>query len=158
MTASQPYAAEGAPVVDISAKWIFQLRLGRMDEGPGADFGIAGHFDIDQIGTAVLQRLFQRRLEMIRRGNASRADAKRVRELDEIRIDQVGGDETSVKALALVAPHIAVRIVVEHEHDDADLELHGGRQFLHAEHEAAVAGDRDHGRSGWATLAPSAVG
>ena len=45
--------------------------------------------------------------------------------------------------LALVAADVAIGVVVEYQRDDADLVLHRRREFLHAEHEAAVAGDGD---------------
>jgi hypothetical protein len=81
---------------------------------------------------------------MIRRGHARSANAKGFRELDEIRIDEVGRHHAAVKTFALVAADIAIGVVVEHQRHHADLELHGSRQFLHAEHEAAVTGDGDH--------------
>src|ERR1700723_1374804 len=81
---------------------------------------------------------------MIGRGDPRGADAEGLREFDKIRIDQVGRHDPTVKTLALVAPHIAVGIVIEHEYDNADVELYGRGEFLHAEHEAAVARDRNH--------------
>src|ERR1700691_573755 len=80
---------------------------------------------------------------MIGRGDTRSANAKGLPEFDEVRINEIGCDYPALEAFALVAPHIAIRIVIEHKHDYADLELHGGRQFLHAEHEAALARDRN---------------
>src|SRR5665647_1504022 len=113
-----------------------RLRLRRMDERPRRGFGIPGHFDVDQIGAAMRQRLFQRGAESLRRRHARRADAEGFREFDKIRIDEVGRHHAALEALALVAPHISIRIVVEHQRDHADVELYGGGEFLHAEHEA----------------------
>src|SRR4029079_19369984 len=90
------------------------------------------------------QRLLQRRLEMIGRGDAACRNAEGFRELDEIRVDQIGSDDTAVEARALVAPDIAIGVIVEHQGYHADVVLHGGRELLYAEHEAAISGDRDH--------------
>ena len=98
----------------------------------GLDFRIRRHLHRDHVGPAIGQRLFQRGTEMIRRGDARRANAEGFRELDEIRIDQVGRHHAAVKTFALVAADIAIGVVVEHQRHHADLELHGGRQFLHA--------------------------
>src|SRR5471032_1627448 len=90
------------------------------------------------------QAFLQRGAESVRRRYARRSNAEGLGELDEIRIDQVGRYHAAIETLDLVAPHIAVGIIVEHQRYHADVELHGGRKFLHAEHEAAVAGDRDY--------------
>src|ERR1700728_3471888 len=123
-----------------------------MNECPGADFGIPWYLNVDQGGTALRQRLLQRGAEMIRRSDPRGADAEGLRELDKIRIDQVGGHDPAVKTFALVAPHIAVSIVIEHKHDNADVELHGSSELLHAEHETAVARDRNHRPVGMGNL------
>ena len=67
----------------------------------GVDFRILGHLDVDQIGPAMRQRLFQRRAKRCRRCHARRTDAEGFRELDEIRIDQVGGHHAAVETLAI---------------------------------------------------------
>ena len=94
------------------------------------------------------QRLFQRRPEMIRCGDAACRYAEGFRKLDEIRVDEVGGHHAAVEAGALVAPDVAIGVVVEHQRHDADVELHGSGKLLDTEHEAAIAGDRDHGLVG----------
>src|SRR5882724_7435602 len=110
-------------------------RLRRVDEGPGRGLRIPGHLDDDKCGPAMRQGLFQRGAEMVGRSHAARRHAEGFRELDEIRIDEVGRHHAAVETLALVAPHIAVGIVVEHQRHHADVELHRGRKLRYAEHE-----------------------
>ena len=108
-------AAAGTSLVLAASAEDAALRLRRMDERPGAGFGAGRHFDVDQIRPAMRQRLFQRAAESVRRGYARGADAEGFCELDEIRIDQVGRHHAAIETLDLVAPHIAVGIVVEHQ-------------------------------------------
>src|SRR5262249_39723112 len=85
-------------------------RLGRVDESPGADFGIPGHFDRDQIRPAMGERLLQRSLEVIRRAHARGGHAEGLGEFHEIRIDEIGRHDAAVKALALVASDVAIGV------------------------------------------------
>src|SRR5213080_3222947 len=115
------------------------LRLHGVNERPWARLGAGGHLDVDQIRPAMRKRLFQRGAESGRSGDARGGDAEGFGELHKIRVDQVGGYHAAVEALDLVAPYVAVSIVVEHQRHHTDVELHRGGKLLHAEHEAAVA-------------------
>src|SRR6185312_4167082 len=72
-------------------------------------------------------------------------------ELHEIRITQLRA-HGPVKLRLLISEHIAERVVVEDYRDEIDVVLNRRGQFLHAEHEPAVAGDRDHGLAGISNL------
>ena len=62
----------------------------------------------------------------------------------EVGVVQVGaGDAAGIVALLMHADR-AVDAVVEDDHDDRQVVLHGGREFLPVHQEVAVAGQGDH--------------
>ena len=71
--------------------------------------------------------------------------AKGLGEDREIGVLELRGDDPSRKLALLVHADRAVHAVVEHDHDDRAVILHGRRQLLAVHHEVAVAreGDRD---------------
>ena len=74
---------------------------------------------------------------------AHRHGAEAFRELDEIRVGEVVCD-LPAEALLLDAADVAEGAVVEQHRDQRNTMAHRGRHFGCREHEAAVAGDRQH--------------
>src|SRR5581483_8674545 len=69
--------------------------------------------------------------------------AEQFGELGEARVAQLGGDRAAAEKVLLDAPHVPERAVVEDDRRQRDLVLGGRGELLHAEHEAAIAVDRD---------------
>ena len=79
-----------------------------------------------------------------------RGDAEALGEAHEVRVDEVGRDGAAAVSLFLDQAHVAVHAVVEHHHHDGDAVLGGGREIAELVHDAAVAGDGEHGLVGHA--------
>src|ERR1700692_4464770 len=69
--------------------------------------------------------------------------AKALGKLDEIWILEVRGDDSIVEPFLLLTLHISEGITVEDDCHEGDVIADCCCQFLHVEHEAAVAGDRN---------------
>ena len=78
------------------------------------------------------------------RARALGRGAEALGELHEIRIGEVAGDQPVAELLLLDAAHVAEGAVGEHDRDQRNAVAHRGRQLVRGEHEAAVAGDRQH--------------
>ncbi len=90
------------------------------------------------------ERLAQRVLQHLRRRRAPGAHSEALCECNEIWVGQVAGDQPVAVLLALDAPHIAERAVVEYHRYDRQLVSHRRCQLLRLVHESAIAGDRNH--------------
>ena len=75
----------------------------------------------------------------------------------QIRIAEL---ETEVRKLVdfLFPSDHAVGAILEHEHDEIQLEPHGRLKLLRIHHEAAIAADGEHALSGWISDAAIAEG
>src|SRR5438876_938648 len=66
----------------------------------------------------------------------------------EVGVRKLGAADASGVLTLLVHADRPVHAVVDHEHEDRKLVLHGGCELLAAHQEVAVAGEADHG-AGW---------
>ena len=100
--------------------------------------------DPDEGGGVQCEGFAQGVFELLAVDRLERSDAEGLRELDEVGVVQVRGDEPVAVALLLDALHVAEGAVVEHDDHDGEIVPCRGREFADLIHEAAVAGDGQH--------------
>jgi len=98
--------------------------------------------DVDETDALPGQGLLHDGLDLTRVTDAEALCAKRVGQLDEIHAAELDAAAAAVLGDFLELDHVEVLVVPDEVRDVAAL-LHGRRELLAAEHEAAVAGERD---------------
>src|ERR1017187_5935767 len=110
-----------------------------MKERPrgGLTAWLTGYLDNDRC--VDIQRALELHLERSRGRGAQAHCPEAFPQLDEIRIGQLRPEKAAAVLFKLVAPHIAIAAVVEHDTDEIDPVLNRGREFLHAKQKSAIA-------------------
>ena len=105
----------------------------RMQKRPWRCFRSALHDDFNHRGRVEGVRFLQCRAKLIGAMNSVSVNAKAFCEFHEIRIRQLRTDQVALIARQLIAPHVAVGVVVEYADNHTDAILRCGCEFLHAE-------------------------
>src|SRR5439155_21743755 len=115
------------------------------DELPWRGEGADGNLDQAR-AIATLEGAPKRGAQPLRGSGAFGRGAEAFRKPNEIRIAQIAGDDPVSEPLLLVAPHVAVGIVVENDGNQGDAMVDGGCHLGGREKESAVTEERKHGR------------
>src|SRR5215217_5213641 len=129
---ARPIMASGGPDVALATSAYAEDRPGirHLADGNG-----------DQCWLIGAHRIFDRRSQLLRRVGVPAGDSEGLGELEEVRIQQVGGDRAAPKLLLLNPPYISKGIVGEDDGNRRDPVQSHRRKLVQAKSEAAITID-----------------
>ena len=146
----QPHPLSTAPAAARAALGPVSAQAGGrgVQEAPRGRLRSRRAGDLDDCRPAFTERALERRPQFRRAARVEAEGAKTFGERAEVGIAQLDAEVAAGVFLLLVATHVAVSRIVEHDGDQVDAVLDGRGQFLDPEQEAAIAADGDHGPVG----------